>query len=210
MEKGRIEAFSDGVFAVAITLLVLDLKVPVRGNGSVARQVGNQWPAFAAYLTSFLVIGIIWVNHHTLMAKLARVDRSLLFINLLLLLTVVFIPFPTAVVAEYLRHGGWDAKVAVAFYSAAMEAMSLAFSAVYLWAGRHHELLHESVDVEGHQSAFRQFALGAIAYLLLIALSFLSAQAALAGHFALGVFYMFDRTVAPRVTGDTAADDAVD
>jgi len=194
--KTRVEAFSDGVFAVAITLLVLDLKVPVHGQGSVAHQLGQEWPAYAAYLVSFMVIGIIWVNHHTLMAKLARVDRSLLFLNLLLLLMVVLIPFPTSVVAQYLHHGGWDAKVSVAFYSAVMEAMSLAFAAIYLWAGSHHDLLDGSVDVTAHRSAFRQFGFGTAAYAALIALSFLSAEVALGGHFVLAVFYVFDRTSA--------------
>ena len=196
MEKGRVEAFSDGVFAVAITLLVLNLKVPIPSGGSLVHQLLKQWPEFAAYLISFMVIGIIWVNHHTLMAKLARVDRSMLFLNLLLLLVVVLIPFPTSVVAQYLRHGGWDAKVAVAFYSAVMEAMSLAFTAIYLWAGSHHELLDESVDVAAHRSAFRQFGFGTVAYVVLIGVSFLNAELALAGHFALAVFYVFDRTSA--------------
>ena len=194
MGTTRVEAFSDGVFAVAITLLVLDLKVPVHGAGSVAHQLGDGWPAYAAYLVSFMVIGIIWVNHHTLMSKLARVDRGLLFLNLLLLMTVVFIPFPTSVVAQYLGHGGWNASVAVAFYSAAMEAMSIAFVAVYLWAGAHDDLLAESVVLARHRSAFRQFGFGLPAYAALIGISFLSAGLALAGHFALAVFYVFDRT----------------
>jgi uncharacterized membrane protein len=193
--KERIEAFSDGVFAVAITLLVLDLKVPTSVHGSVARQLGDQWPQYVAYLVSFLVVGIIWVNHHTLMGKLVRVDRGLLFLNLLLLMFVVLIPFPTSVVAAYLRHGGsWDAKVAVAFYSLVMEGMGLSFTAIYLWAGRHQDLLHESVDIGQHQSAFRQFGVGSVAYLALAALSFVNAAVAIAGHFLLAGFYVFDRT----------------
>jgi uncharacterized membrane protein len=195
--KERIEAFSDGVFAVAITLLVLDLKVPTpgAGHGSVANQLGDQWPQYVAYLVSFLVVGIIWVNHHTLMGKLVRVDRGLLFLNLLMLMFVVLIPFPTSVVAAYLRHGGsWDAKVAVAFYSLVMEGMGLSFSAIYLWAGRHQDLLHESVDIGQHQSAFRQFGVGSVAYLALAALSFVNAAVAIAGHFLLAGFYVFDRT----------------
>jgi uncharacterized membrane protein len=193
--KERIEAFSDGVFAVAITLLVLDLRVPSPGHGSVAHQLGDQWPQYAAYLVSFLVVGIIWVNHHTLISKLARVDRPTLFLNLLLLVFVVLIPFPTSLVAAYLRHGAsWDAKVAVAFYSLVMECMGLAFAGIYVWAGRHHELLHESVDVQQHRSAFRQFGMGSVAYLALAALAFVNAVAALAGHVLLAGFYVFDRT----------------
>ena len=135
MGKGRLEAFSDGVFAVAITLLVLDLHLS--GRGGLTHQLWSEWPQYAAYVVSFMVIGIIWVNHDGLMEKLVRVDRWVLFLNLLLLLFVVLIPFPTSVVAQYLRHGSWDAKVAVAFYNVVMEAMGLAFSGIYAWAGRH-------------------------------------------------------------------------
>jgi uncharacterized membrane protein len=197
--KGRIEAFSDGVFAVAITILVLDLKEPVPGNGSVAHQLAQQWPHYVAYVVSFAVIGIIWVNHHTLFTKLARVDRSLLFLNLVLLMFVVLIPFPTAVVAEYIEHNSWDAKVAMVFYSLVMEGMGLAFTGIYVWAGRHHDLLHPAVDSGRHQSAFRQFGLGSVAYLGLALVSLVQAQVALAGHFALACFYVFDRTAASEV-----------
>ena len=197
MERGRVEAFSDGVFAVAITFLVLSIKVPSTSEpGSMVHQLLKQWPAFAAWLISFMVIGIIWVNHHTFMNKLARVDRAMLFLNLLLLLFVVFLPYPTGIVADYLKVGGWDAKVAVALYGAVMLGMSLAFSAMYRWAGRHDELLDESVDVGQHRAAFRQFAVGVPIYAGLVAVSFLSAGVALAGHFALAVFYVFDQTVA--------------
>ena len=197
MERGRVEAFSDGVFAVAITFLVLAIKVPsTSGPGSLVHQLLKLWPAFAAWLISFMVIGIIWVNHHTFMNKLARVDRTMLFLNLLLLLFVVFLPYPTGIVADYLKVGGWDAKVAVALYSTVMLGMSLAFTGMYRWAGRHDELLDESVDVEQHRAAFRQFAVGVPIYAGLIGVSFLSAGVALAGHFALAVFYVFDQTVA--------------
>jgi uncharacterized membrane protein len=194
MGKGRVEAFSDGVFAVAITLLVLDLHLPASGSGSVAHQLLHQWPEYFAYVVSFMVIGIIWVNHHVLFGKLARVDRSLLFLNLLMLLFVALIPFPTSVVSSHLRAGGWDAEVSVAFYNLVMAGMGLAFSAIYAWAGRHHELLAESVDRARHQSALRQFGLGTVAYPVLAAVAFLSPWVAFAGDFALAGFYVFDRT----------------
>ena len=197
MEKGRVEAFSDGVFAVAITLLVLTIYVPKPDpRHSLVHQLLQHWPDFAAWLISFMVVGIIWVNHHGFFDKLRRVDRVMLFLNLLLLLFVVFIPYPTEIVSNYLKVGGWDAKVAVALYSAVMLGMSLAFSAMYRWAGRHDELLDESVDVDQHRAAFRQFAVGVPIYAGLVAVSFLSAGVALAGHFALAVFYVFDQTVA--------------
>jgi uncharacterized membrane protein len=203
VEKGRLEAFSDGVFAVAITLLVLSLAVPgpgVRNTAgrriSLVHQLGTQWPSFAAFVVSFLVIGIMWVNHHTLLGKLARVDRTMLFLNLLLLLFVTTIPFPTHVFAQYLRAGGWDAKVAAALYSAVMEAAAISFNLIYWWAGHKDELLHEHVDAEAHRAAFRQFSVGTIVYLALIGVSFLSAVITLLIHFVIAVFYVFDRTAA--------------
>ena len=109
MDRGRLEAFSDGVFAVAITLLVFNLAVPVRGQGPLGQQLAGHWPSFAAYGVSFLTIGIIWVNHHTLFRNFATVDRVLLFLNLLMLFFVVTIPFATATLEAYLGHGGVDA-----------------------------------------------------------------------------------------------------
>src|SRR5262245_47151332 len=110
MNSGRLEAFSDGVFAVAITLLALDLAVPHPGgphHPSLTDQLSEHWPSFAAYLVSFLTIGIIWVNHHTLFNNIAHVDRPLLFLNLLMLFFVVSIPFVTTTFADYLRDGGF-------------------------------------------------------------------------------------------------------
>src|SRR5580704_9166580 len=103
MDRSRLEAFSDGVIAVAITLLALNLTVAGPGHGSsLAQQLHDKWPAFVAYLISFFTIGIIWVNHHALVRTIKTVDRTLLFLNLVLLLFVVAIPFATATVADYL------------------------------------------------------------------------------------------------------------
>ena len=111
MDRSRLEAFSDGVFAVAITLLALDLTVAGPGHSPLADQLHEKWPAFLAYLISFFMIGIIWVNHHVLVRSIIKVDRLLLFLNLVLLLFVVLIPFATTTVADYfslqrLGHAG--------------------------------------------------------------------------------------------------------
>ncbi len=99
MDRGRLEAFSDGVFAVAITLLALNLFVAGPGHGPLLRQLADHWPSFVAYLISFFMIGVIWVNHHALVRNIAAVDRTLLFLNLALLLFVVLIPFATGTMA---------------------------------------------------------------------------------------------------------------
>jgi len=116
MNSTRLEAFSDGVFAVAITLLALDLAVegPGTGHGSLAHQLSDHWPSFVAYVVSFFTIGITWVNHHALFKTFAKTDRLLAFLNLLLLMFIVAIPFATATMASYLRGGGADAHLAAA------------------------------------------------------------------------------------------------
>ena len=134
MDRGRLEAFSDGVFAVAITLLALNLAVRGPGYGPLAHQLASQWPAFVAYLISFFTIGIIWVNHHALVSNIATVSRLLLFLNLVLLLFVVMVPFATKTVADYLAHGGFDARVAVAVYGIVLEGMSLGFASMLEWS----------------------------------------------------------------------------
>ena len=200
--SGRLEAFSDGVFAIAITLLVLDLAVPPRVTGMEGRlagQLGHEWPSYFAYLVSFAVIGIIWVNHHTVFSKVREVDRPVLFTNLALLLTVSVLPFPTRLLAEYLTDPGSDSHVAAAIYSAAMLAMSVAFSALWIAVTRDERLLHENVDRAASRAQLRRFGIGLIFYLGTIGLSFASAIVTLAVHAALALYYCFDQlsTVKP-------------
>src|SRR5215471_15789713 len=122
-ETGRLEAFSDGVFAVAITLLVLTIKIPgidmpashLPNDAQLWPMVLNEWPMLAAYITSFATIGVMWINHHRLFTHIKRTNTILMLLNLLLLLVIVFIPFPTALVAEYL--GRTDQHVAALLYS---------------------------------------------------------------------------------------------
>ena len=135
MSKARLEAFSDGVFAVAITLLVLELAVPGE-EGDLAHEVGQLWPSFAAYVVSFFTIGIIWVNHHTMVTGFERLDRTTLFLNLNLLLWVVLIPWSTALIAEHLRDSGADEHFAAAVYAANFLVMGFSFFAMWRHAGR--------------------------------------------------------------------------
>ena len=129
-ETGRVEAFSDGVFAIAITLLVLEFKVPhLEGasNRDVWHALAALWPSLVAFLASFAAILIMWINHHGLFRMIHRVDSPLLYVNGLLLLLVTFVPFPTAVLAEYLGHSGEGA--AAGFYCLTFVFVSLAFNA---------------------------------------------------------------------------------
>jgi len=135
---GRLEAFSDGVFAVAITLLSIDLVVAGPGHGTtLAHQLREAWPNFAAFLVSFFVVGIIWVNHHSLFKNFAKVDRTLLFLNLLLLLFVVTIPFVTSTLAKVPdRQLPLAPSLAAVLYSGVSLAMSVSFALLFNWSVR--------------------------------------------------------------------------
>jgi TMEM175 potassium channel family protein len=194
MEKARLEAFSDGVFAVAITLLALDLAVAGPGHGSLTSQLGDRWPSYAAYVVSFFTIGITWVNHHALFKSFAIVDRMLLFLNLTLLLFIVAIPFGTATMAAYLRHGGNDAHVAAAIYAGILEGMSLSFSAIFVWSVRDERRRHEPLPPASARSALFRFGAGALVYLVVIAIAFVSAPAALVVIALVAVYYVFEQT----------------
>ncbi|MQS16973.1 DUF1211 domain-containing protein [Streptomyces kaniharaensis] len=197
----RLEAFSDGVFAIAITLLVLDLKVPepdTLDGQSLAGALAHQWPAYFAYLVSFLVIGIIWINHHAMCALARRVDRRTLFTNLLLLLTVSVIPYPTRMLAAYLTARNTDAHTAAAFYAATMVAMGAAFSLLFLAFTRDAQALHHPIPPAARRAAMRRFSVGGICYVATIALAYISPVAMLATHAALALYYCFDQLAPAR------------
>jgi len=198
MTKGRLEAFSDGVLAIAITLLTLDLPVPLPGSPAVeehglAWALAESWPKLAAYVVSFAVIGIIWVNHHGLINRIAVVDRTLLFINLLLLLFVAAIPWATNLFAEYLKEGGRDSHIAAAVYSANALCVALAFNLFWVRILRDRRRLHQSIDPEVARGQARRFGFGILVYALAVGVSFISAPWTLAMHGAVAVYYVVDQ-----------------
>jgi uncharacterized membrane protein len=140
MSTNRLEAFSDGVFAIAITLLVLEIHVPEPGSGQgLGHELLTQWPSYAAFVVSFLTIGIIWINHHAMVRRLRRVDHSILIWNLLLLMTVSALPFTTALMAAYLKESNGE-SLAAAVYSGSFLLMGLVF------AGMNRHILFKRVD----------------------------------------------------------------
>ena len=186
MSKARLEAFSDGVFAVAITLLVLEIAVPGE-HGDLPHQVGQLWPSFVGYLVSFATIGIIWVNHHTMVTRLTRLDRATLFLNLNLLLWVVLIPWSTALIAEHLRDTGTDEHFAASVYAANFFVMGLSFFALWNHAGRAHLM---DIEPPTMQQLIRRNAVGEGAYLVAIGVAWVSAEAALIICGLVAVYYI--------------------
>jgi uncharacterized membrane protein len=203
VSTGRLEAFSDGVLAVAITLLVLDLKASTdRAAGSLAHQLGHDWASFAAYAVSFLVIGTIWVNHNALFALAARVDRVLMFYNLLLLLFVTTIPFTTSTYASFLRHGGSDARVAVLVYGASNTGMAVGFTLILARLVRHNMTIR---PVTGNpRSVIARFGLGVLLYPLVSLISLAWPPLMLIIYLLLAVYYMFEQTPFLRTQGASA------
>ena len=203
MQTNRLEAFSDGVFAIAITLLVIEIEVPHGENGGLARALAAQWPSYAAYAVSFAVIGIMWVNHHTLIELVATVDRPLLFLNLLLLMFVAFIPFSTALLAEHLLSPSPDSSAAAAVYSANGVANAIGFNLIWRYILRDARLLHAHLDVDQLRLRTRRFSLGLVIYPLTVALSFVSAPLTLAVHGLVAAYYVIDQiATSPKLSPD--------
>lgn len=192
-ETGRLQAFSDGVFAVAITLLIFNIATPRVGQGLLTRALLDQWPSYASYAVSFLTIGIIWVNHHGTFTHVARTDRPLLFINLLLLMTVSFIPFPTNLLSQYIQSGGSNARTAAFVYAATMTAMSIAFSAVWIYAIQRGLLHPDHVDRRRVRASVPRFGFGLLIYGSGMALALVSPLLDLALFALLALFYVFDQ-----------------
>jgi len=200
MNPNRLEAFSDGVFAIAITLLVLDIHVPdPTETASLAAALGDQWPSYVAYAVSFLTIGIIWINHHAMIRRLATVDHGTLTLNLLLLLLVALLPFTTALMAAYLQESSGE-HLAAGIYSGSCLLMAAAFAAT----NRHAlvvrpDLLATPVSDVRRRAILRRAVAGVAPYAIATALAPVSPYATLAMCAAIALYYAL-----PFATDDDA------
>jgi uncharacterized membrane protein len=193
--KTRLEAFSDGVFAIAITLLVIELRVPhVDTDHSLASALWDEWPSYAAYATSFLVIGVMWLNHHRMLAPVRAIDTPLLLLNLHLLFWTALIPFPTTVVADYLGKGGDNAHTALALYGGVILGAAVAFVCLYGWITHDERILGSLPPREVVRRARLRFGLGIVVYTVAFGLSWVWAPLALAMHAAMALYYAFDQS----------------
>jgi uncharacterized membrane protein len=189
-ETARLETFSDGVFAIAATLLILEIRLGA--HGSVTRQLLHLWPSYAAYAISFLTIGIMWINHHTLFKQIDRVDRTFLVLNVLFLMVIAFIPFPTQVLAGHLHH---DARAAAVFYGLVNIVMALMFSAVWFYAARGRRLIAQGADERTITGISRSFRPGAPLYAVGTLSALISSWLALAVFAGLALFYALESSV---------------
>ena len=203
-ETARVEAFSDGVFAIAITLLVLEIKVPgpeLTGHGStLLPALLRLWPSYLGYIISFVTIGVMWVNHHSMFVLIRRTDRYFLLLSVFFLLCIAFLPFPTAVLAEYLPEPK-GRRIAVATYSASFVLIALAYNGVWWYAVHGGRLLDEKADREAVRTIGKRYLIGPAAYAVSFALAFVNAWASLAVHlFLMGYFILPVRKPTARGT----------
>jgi uncharacterized membrane protein len=191
MSKSRMESFSDGVIAVAITLLVLNIAVPQPGRytGTLAHELAKQWPSYAAYVTSFITIGIIWINHHAALSRLRQPDHTILILNLLLLMWIGVLPFATDLFATYLRESSGQ-KLAATVYAGAFLGMGLSFATLnHHLLFRKSDLLDPELTREERRRIFARSASGVTPYAVATATTWLSPYIALIICGGVAAFY---------------------
>jgi uncharacterized membrane protein len=207
----RLEAFSDGVFAVAITLLVLNIKVPGMDSASkpldedLWRLLFKEWPSLVAYVTSFATIGIMWLNHHRLFTHIKRTDTGLLLLNLLLLLIIVFIPVPTALLAEYIVLP--NDHVAAIIYSGTNVVLAICFNLLWRYASYHNRFLGKDADTRAVAAISRQYLFGPLLYLVAFGLAWFNTPASIVLLLVLALFFALPGRALRQLSSSNASTD---
>ncbi len=189
---GRIEAFSDGVLAIAITLLILEIKVPhlkEGAEGSLVDELLKLWPSYGGYFTSFLVIGIIWINHHQMYKLIERTNHAFLTLNVLFLMVVSFLPFPTALLAEYVREGR-EQQVAAVVYAGSMLAMAGVYNILWRYAIGKAGLISPKTSPKLVKGISQKYNMGLLLYVIAFGLAFVSYQASLGLIVLLTIYFL--------------------
>jgi uncharacterized membrane protein len=191
VSTARLETFADGVFAIAATLLILD----VRPEGEpLGEALLHAWPAYAAYSVSFLTIGIMWANHHAMFGQIGRVDRSFLMLNIVLLMGIAFIPLPTRLVAEHLRHEG--AEAAALLYGGTMIVIAAGYVAVWFYGAA--RLLRPDADPRAVSGISRAYLPGVLIYTVATLSALISPWLAVAIFAALALFFALESSLFGR------------
>ena len=195
MSTARLETFADGVFAIAATLLILNVDAQVgEHSGAIGDRLLAIWPSNIAYAVSFVTIGIIWSNHHTVLAQLGRVNRAFLMQNVLLLMCVAFLPFPTRLVAEHVRDRH-DLQPAALAYGATMTVMAVCYITLWLYASHGHRLLREDADPRTVSGITRSYLPGTPLYLTATLIAFASPIASVALFAGIALFYVVESSI---------------
>jgi uncharacterized membrane protein len=195
VEKARLETFADGVFAIAATLLIIDVSVRAQGH-ELGHAVLHAWPEYAAYAVSFMTIGIMWLNHHDCMRQIGSIDRVFMVINLLLLMCIAFVPFPTRLVAEHFHDGGL--RAAALTYGVTMTATAICFGLFWFYAAHGRRLIHDEADPRVIAGISRSYLPGAPIYLAATLVAFWSPKASVALFALIALLYILESSVFAR------------
>jgi uncharacterized membrane protein len=197
MSTGRVETFADGVFAIAATLLILNVDAHIGNdpNADLVHDLLTGWSSYAAYALSFVTIGIIWVNHHTVMTQIDRADRVFLFLTVGFLMSVAFIPFPTRLIAEYLTDDLRNARAATITFGLTLTITAAFFNALWLYASRSRRLLREDADEALVAGITRSFRPGVPTYLAATLVGIVSPIASFVLYTLLATFYVVESSV---------------
>jgi uncharacterized membrane protein len=188
VSPGRLETFADGIFAIAATLLIIDVGIRESSDDALGHQLLHIWPQYFGYAVSFLTIGIMWVNHHRLIRQIERVDEPFLFLNLGLLGCIAFVPFPTRILAEFVRTD--DGRAAALLYGITLVVTSIFFISVWLYAAYGGRLLHPSADPRMVSGITRSYLPGSPMYATATLVAFVSPEASAALFGLIAAFYM--------------------
>jgi uncharacterized membrane protein len=203
VSPSRLETFADGVFAIAATLLILNVDAQVgTGSGHIGQRLLDIWPSYIGYAVSFVTIGIIWSNHHTVMNQLARVDRTFLMLNVFLLLCVAFLPFPTRLVAEHLRDRH-ELEPAALAYGATMTVMAITYISLWFYAIRGGRLLRPDSNPRTVSGITRSYLPGTPLYLTATLIALVSPLASVALFGAIALFYVIESSFFGRASPET-------
>jgi uncharacterized membrane protein len=192
-DTARLEMFADGVMAIAITLLILEVQVPPLSAPSLWSALAEQWPSYVAFVVSFLTIGIIWVNHHHMFKLIERTTHGFLMLNVVFLMTICILPFPTALVADYVRNPD-TRDVATVVYGGAMTAIAVMFNLVWRFAGTRHHLLVPGISDETLAKMNRDYLAGPVVYGTATIIAFIQPYISLAIFAVLCVYWLLPGT----------------
>jgi uncharacterized membrane protein len=192
--KNRLEGFSDGIFAFAATLLILNLAVDQ--TRPLATQLLDSWPSYVAYALSFVTIGIIWANHHLVMHQVAHVDRFFLMVSVLFLMFIAFIPFPTRLLALDIRTS--DAQAAALTYGITLTGVAILFNVLWRYAAWGRRLLRPDVEERVVEGINRSYLFGPATYGIATVFALISPQASAAMYVAIALFYVLESSVFGR------------
>ena len=190
MTPNRLEAFSDGVFAIAATLLILNVVEP---GGPLGPGLLHIWPSYVAYAVSFVTIGVIWINHHMVVAQIGKVDRLFLLVNVIFLMLIAFIPFPTHLLAEHITSEG--AEAAALSYGVTLTGTAIMFNVMWQYAAQGGRLLRENANPRVVQGITRSYLPGPFIYLVATVAALVSPQLSAVLYAGIALFYVLESSL---------------